>query len=160
MEKGEEDEEGHGDSKEPGVAGGVPPDEKPEGGGDTKGEDDGGEEHWTLVDELADFFDLLAGEFLIGGVEEGGDEVLRFSLEEGVEETFEGGSLGFALVDHGCIEVASPFFGMFYHFLIFEGGEEGADGGVGWGIGKFLEDILCGGLAKTVEDVHDLALAP
>lgn len=62
-------------------------------------------------------------------------------------------------MDDGAVEVASTFFGVLDHVLVFEGGEEGADGGVGGGIGEFVLDVLGGGFAEAVEDIEDLALA-
>ena len=72
-----------------------------------------------LLDEITDFVDLVFGELLIFGIEQGCDEILRFSLEEGAQQTLEGGSLGFSLGNRRSVEIASPFLGMFYHFLVF-----------------------------------------
>ena len=106
-----------------------------------------------LLDEITDFVDLVFGELLIFGIEQGCDEILRFSLEEGAQQTLEGGSLGFSLGNRRSVEIASPFLGMFHHFLVFKGSEEGADGGIRGRIGEFLLHVLGGGLPEAVEDV-------
>jgi len=113
----------------------------------------------VLLYEFANFGDFFFGELLVGGVEESGDEVFGFAFEEGAEEVFESGAFGFRLGDDGAVKVAAAFFGVFDHVFVFEGGKEGADGGVGRGICEFVLDVLGGGLAKSVEDVEDLTFA-
>jgi hypothetical protein len=96
---------------------------------------------------------------LIRGVEESCDEVLGFPLKKGVKEAFECRALCFAFGDHGGIKIASPIFGMFHHFLIFESGKERSDCRIGRRIREFLEDILGGCFAETIENIENLALA-
>jgi hypothetical protein len=112
-----------------------------------------------LFYQLADFFDFFATEILIRGVEESCDEVLGFPLKKGVKEAFECRALCFAFGDHGGIKIASPIFGMFHHFLIFESGKERSDCRIGGRIGEFLEDILGGGFTQTIENIENLTLA-
>lgn len=112
-----------------------------------------------LFYQLADFDDFFATEILIRGIEESGDEVLWFSLKKCVEETFECRALCFAFGNHRCIKIATPIFGVFHHFLIFESGKERPHCRVGRRIGEFLEDILGGGSSQTIENIEDLTLA-
>lgn len=109
-----------------------------------------------LLDEITDFVDLVFGELLVFRIEQGCDEVFRFSLEEGAQQALEGGALGFSFSNGRSVEIASPFLGMFHHFLVFQGGEEGADGGIGGRIGEFFLHVLGGGFTQAVEDVQDL----
>lgn len=122
-------------------------------------EEEKGERARDLFDELANFGNLGFGELLVVGIEQGGDEVFGFAFEEGAKEALERATLGFLGGDRRTIEIASPFFRMFYHVLIFERGEEGPHGGIGRGIGKLVLDILCGGFTQTIENIEDLALA-
>jgi hypothetical protein len=55
------------------------------------------------------------------------------------------------------IDVTVALLAMADVALGFEDAEEGADGGVTWGIGEILEDLGGGGVLSGVEDVHDLA---
>lgn len=112
-----------------------------------------------FVEEVADGIDVLFGELLVAGVEEGGDEVFSAAVEVGGEEVGEGGAFGLLGGDGWFVDVAASFFGMFDHFLAFEGGEEGADGGVGGRVGEVFLHFLRGSLAKAVEDLDDLSLA-
>ena len=109
-----------------------------------------------LLDEITDFVDLVFGELLIFRIEQGCDEVLRFSLKERAQQALEGGALGFSFGNGRSVKIASPFLGMFHHFLVFQGGEEGADGGIGGRIGEFFLHVLGGGFTEAVEDVQDL----
>ena len=63
----------------------------------------------VLLDEITDFVDFVFGELLIFGIEQGCDEVFRFSLEEGAQQTLEGGALGFSFSNGRSVEIASPF---------------------------------------------------
>lgn len=109
-------------------------------------------------EEVADGVDVLLGELLVAGVEEGGDEAFGAACEVGGEEVTEGGTLGLLGSDGGLVDVAAAFFGMLDHVFAFEGGEEGADGGVGRWIGEVFLHFLRGALAETVKNFDDLPL--
>lgn len=113
---------------------------------------------WGLffVEEVADGVDVLFGELLVAGVEEGGDEVFGAACEVGGEEVAEGGAFGFPGGDAGFVNIAAALLDVLDHVLALEGGEEGADGGVGGRVGKVLLDFLGGGLAQAVENFGDL----
>ena len=80
------------------------------------------------------------------------------ACEVGGEEVTEGGTLGLLGSDGGLVDVAAAFFGMLDHVFAFEGGEEGADGGVGRWIGEVFLHFLRGALAETVKNFDDLPL--
>lgn len=112
-----------------------------------------------FFDESGHTLEVVGRELFGGDVEESGDDLGGRVLEEGRQEMADGGEFRLGGSEIGQEDVLEAFVAMGDVAFLFEGAEEGADGGVGGRIGEGGENFSGGGGAALIEDIHDLTFA-
>src|SRR5205814_7730146 len=88
-----------------------------------------------------------------------GDGLFEGALEERVEHAAQGRPAGPVARLGGRVDVLEPFLAVREVALLFEDGQEGADGGPARRVGQGGPHLRGRGLAPGVDDVEDLPLA-